>query len=220
MSLEQGLPIFPLHTVLFPGMTIPLHIFEDRYKTMINKCLDGDRTFGIALIRSGREVRGPAVPHAVGTLARISEVQRLEAGKMDIQVVGTSRFRIIAHAQERPYLVARVEPIMDNVEEEIPPSLIDDVTDAVLQYFAALADAAGKPFPNETLQVTEVEALSFFIPTMLEISAEEKQSLLETLSTTKRLEMELAILRREQRFLGLFAARQYTAIDRKRLSHN
>jgi len=104
--------------------------------------------------------------------------------------------------------------------EEVPPSLIDDVADALLQYLAALANDAGKPSPDKTLQVSEVEALSFFIATMLEISAEEKQSLLETLSTTKRLEMELAILRREQRFLGLFAARQYTAIDRKRLSHN
>ena len=70
------LPIFPLGTVLFPGMPLPLHIFEERYKRMIGRCLDGDRAFGVTLLKSGREVGGPAIPHEVGTIARIVQAGR------------------------------------------------------------------------------------------------------------------------------------------------
>ena len=75
------LPIFPLNTVLFPGARLPLHIFEERYKAMINACIDERRPFGVCLIRSGSEPGAPAEPFNVGTTAHIRQVQRLEDGK-------------------------------------------------------------------------------------------------------------------------------------------
>src|SRR6476646_8248404 len=74
------IPLFPLSTVLFPGGTLPLHIFEERYKLMISECMERQAPFEVALIKSGSEVGGPAEPHGVGTTARISRVQELEGG--------------------------------------------------------------------------------------------------------------------------------------------
>ncbi|MCH8222137.1 MAG: LON peptidase substrate-binding domain-containing protein [Chloroflexi bacterium] len=78
--MSETLPIFPLNTVLFPGAPLPLRIFEPRYREMLKRCLDGDRRFGVALIKSGPEVGGPAEPHDVGTVARIERV-RDEGGR-------------------------------------------------------------------------------------------------------------------------------------------
>ena len=87
------LALFPLNTVLFPGMPLPLHIFEERYKIMIGRCIDEDRPFGVVLIQSGTEVGNPAVPHVVGTTALIAAVKRLEDGRMNLIAVGQERFR-------------------------------------------------------------------------------------------------------------------------------
>jgi len=75
------LDLFPLHTVLFPHMRLPLHIFEPRYRVMIRACIDEERPFGVALIRSGEEVGGPAEPHGVGTTARITSHETLPDGR-------------------------------------------------------------------------------------------------------------------------------------------
>ena len=84
-----NLPLFPLNTVLFPEMPLPLHIFEVRYKQMIAKCLAGDRTFGVVLIKHGSEALGPlAEPYSIGCTARIIESQSLGEGRMEITTVG------------------------------------------------------------------------------------------------------------------------------------
>ena len=70
----SDLPLFPLNTVLFPGMVLPLHIFEERYKLMINHCLEEERPFGVLLIREGKEVGSGAVPYQVGTTTMIAVI--------------------------------------------------------------------------------------------------------------------------------------------------
>ena len=102
------LDLFPLHTVLFPQMQLPLHIFEARYRVMIRACIDEERPFGVALIRSGEEVGGPAEPHAVGTTARITRHEALPDGRMNIKAVGEERFRIDEMEQREPHLMASV----------------------------------------------------------------------------------------------------------------
>lgn len=82
------LPLFPLNTVLFPGMALRLHIFEPRYRLMVADCLANGGLFGVVLIRSGREVGEPAVPHSVGTTAHISGAERLPDGRLNIEVFG------------------------------------------------------------------------------------------------------------------------------------
>ena len=90
------LPLFPLNTVLFPGMPLSLHIFEDRYKRMIGECIDSGNPFGVVLIKRGQEANGPlAEPHEIGCTARIIEVEPLSEGRMNIVVLGQKRFRIL-----------------------------------------------------------------------------------------------------------------------------
>src|SRR5512147_2655499 len=89
------LPLFPLNTVLFPGMPISLHIFEPRYKLMIEQCIQIAQPFGVVLIREGVEALGPsAEPHQIGCSAQITQVERLEDGRMNIVAVGVERFQI------------------------------------------------------------------------------------------------------------------------------
>jgi Lon protease-like protein len=91
-------------------MPINLHIFEDRYQAMINWCIEMDQPFGINLIRQGTEANGPlAIPHDIGVTARITEVENLPEGRMNIVALGESRFRILQLKYELPYLVGQVE---------------------------------------------------------------------------------------------------------------
>ena len=86
MSKERCIPIFPLNAVLFPGVSMPIHIFEERYKRMIQECLDSTSDFGVALIETGSEVGEPAVPCSTGTLVDIVEVNKVNGGRMFISV--------------------------------------------------------------------------------------------------------------------------------------
>ena len=83
------LRLFPLNTVLFPKMPLPLHIFEERYKLMITECMEADEPFGVVLIEEGSKAFGPlAQPHAVGCTARVVQVESLEDGRMNIITIG------------------------------------------------------------------------------------------------------------------------------------
>lgn len=104
------MPLFPLNTVLFPGMPLTLHIFEERYKRLIGRCLEERHPFGVVLIREGSEALGPlAEPYYIGCSARILEVERLEEGRMNIVALGQQRFRILSLNHEKPYLTGLVE---------------------------------------------------------------------------------------------------------------
>ena len=105
------LPIFPLNSVLFPGMMLPLHIFEPRYWEMIERCEREQIPFGVVLIHEGREVGGPAIPHKVGTATRILRIERTDDARMNITTVGTQRFRILELDQSHSYLSAKVCPL-------------------------------------------------------------------------------------------------------------
>ena len=89
------IPLFPLpNLVLFPNVIVPLHIFEERYKLMINGCIDHDETFGIALLRGGAEKESAETIHRVGVTARVVQVERLQDGRLNILAEGQARFRI------------------------------------------------------------------------------------------------------------------------------
>src|SRR4051794_27122666 len=99
----RRIPLFPLNVVLFPGMPLPLHIFEPRYQEMIRHCLQGDLLFGVCLIRSGVEVGGEAEPHSVGTTCETLSVTPLGEGRMSLATVGRDRFRILRLHHDQPY---------------------------------------------------------------------------------------------------------------------
>ena len=209
MSSEaRELPLFPLNVVLFPGMALPLRVFEERYKQMIGRCLETDKEFGVVLIREGQEVGEPATPFAVGTVASIASVERFADGRMNLVTVGTRRFRCREHLQERPYRVARVVWL----DDERPPSAdcvlhAQEVRAAVEEYLEAAYALAEQP--RRPIELPEdVTALSFLVGAVLQIASAERQRLLETTTADARLEQELVYLRRETRVLQTLLRRR------------
>ncbi len=111
------LRLFPLRTVLFPGMDLQLQVFEDRYRTLVAECLEAGEPFGVVLIREGPEVGGRAVPHQVGCTARITRVAPTRDGRLSLHGVGVRRFRVVQLHDDQPYLGADVEFPVDEVTE-------------------------------------------------------------------------------------------------------
>ena len=115
------IPLFPLHTVLCPGIVLPLHVFEERYRAMTRRCLDTGDPFGVVLIRDGREVgsKGVATLAGVGAFAEIREAGRYPDGRYDLLAAATGRFAIESvDARKEPYLVAEVTALDDEVGDE------------------------------------------------------------------------------------------------------
>jgi Lon protease-like protein len=103
------LPLFPLNAVPSPSATLPLHVFEQRHKSLMSHRLEQRQPFGVVLIRSGSEVGEPAQPLDIGTTARIARVQELAEGRMNVLSVGDQRFRILHLLRQCPYLLDEVE---------------------------------------------------------------------------------------------------------------
>ena len=122
----MDIPLFPLHTVLCPGIALPLHIFEPRYRLMTQRCIDDASPFGVVLIRDGQEVGGSRLTVAnVGTLATIREAGRYPDGRYDLLVVGTARFAVEAVDTDRePYLVGSVIELGEEVGNEDRASML------------------------------------------------------------------------------------------------
>jgi uncharacterized protein len=115
------IPLFPLHTVLCPGIVLPLHVFEDRYRAMTRRCLDSGEPFGVVLIRDGREIgtKGVATLAGVGAFAEIREAGRYPDGRYDLLAAATGRFAIDSvDSQTEPYLLAEVTRLDDEVGDE------------------------------------------------------------------------------------------------------
>ena len=115
--MPRRLRLFPLNAVLFPGAALNLHIFEARYKQMINECLESGEGFGVALIADGAEAGDPNVtPHDVGSIAEIVDVQPLPFGRFYISTVGRARFRITEIVSREPYLTVSAELLEDDAQ--------------------------------------------------------------------------------------------------------
>jgi Lon protease-like protein len=121
MSARFELPIFPLNTVLFPGGVLPLKIFEQRYMAMAKDCLREDSPFGVCLIAQGTEVGVPALPHAVGTSARIAEWDMPQLGVLQVASRGGRRFRILSQQADSQGLIrAQVQWLAEEPEQPVP----------------------------------------------------------------------------------------------------
>jgi Lon protease-like protein len=202
MSSKITLPLFPLDTVLFPGQVLPLHIFEPRYRKMINQCIDKSWPFGVVLIQEGEEVGGPAIPHEVGTTARVTQVERLDGGLLDIVSVGELRFRVLTLSESSEgYLRADVTlwPWSPS-DQTISGTLADNVRDRLRRYVDLLSKASGvqmeaNDLPDEPTELACLTAIA------LQIEQLEKQDLLTSPSIVALLSKEVDLLRREMRML-------------------
>jgi ATP-dependent Lon protease len=187
------IPLFPLpNLVLFPNIVVPLHIFEDRYKSMINACVDHDEVFGLVLLRSGAEEESEQTIHRVGVSARVVEVERLEEGRLNILCEGESRFRIYRFTQQVPFWKGTVE-FFEDQEFRTPEALYDQVAELYRGVAALSAKLSGSD-PAELVLPESGTDLSFMVSYVLDIEHEEKQKLLEMSSTPERLRMLVAHL--------------------------
>jgi len=187
--MVQQLPLFPLATVLFPGATLNLHIFEERYRTMISQCLEQNRPFGVVYLRSGDEVSEGrptsrlAETANVGTVAEISANVRLDDGRYLLTATGLRRFSIRRILQRVPYIIAAV---VDLPEEGGPQ--VDAAAHALRtvygRYWQAISVASGTPIEVEDLS-TEPEAMGYQLAERLQVPDELKQRWLETELSTR-----------------------------------
>ncbi len=206
------LPIFPLNTVLFPGMPLKLHIFEERYKLMIGRCYHSGQPFGVALIKSGQEVGGRAEPFLIGCTAIISEMEPLPGGRMNIVAVGRERFMAHNFKYDQPFLVAEVENLaLANADTITLNRTSRTLRPWVQRYLQTLADASETKFdiqqlPDEPLQ------LAYLASFLLNVQIEQKQDLLSIDSADELVSNLRTIYRREVTLLDAMLTPQ-TADD-------
>ena len=192
----QWLPLFPLNVVLFPHMPLPLHVFELRYRQMIADCLVEGHSFGVVAIREGSET-GPSTPYDVGTLAKIVRIDRLDDGRMNLLVTGTSRFTILETSSDRPYLRGKVSFIPEAGDDlDATAHLTEQTGMAFREYSNLLRELVGQK-ADEAEPPMEPELLSYLIAAALNLQVEEKQTLLAEPRTDTRLKLELRLVRKE-----------------------
>ena len=203
MTEPRLIALFPLGLVLFPGAVIPLHIFEERYKLMINRCLESDGVFGVVLIRQGWEVGPVAEPYDVGTFARIVKTERLDDGKLTLTLAGDGRFRLLRQVPGEPYLQAEVESV-DEDASGVPERLVRLVR-AQFETYVQTIRRLSRQHEGTVLLPGRPLDLSYAVAASLQISRTEQQLLLEE-SAADRIAHESQILRREALLLARLGA--------------
>jgi uncharacterized protein len=189
------LPLFPLQTVLYPGLLIPLHVFEDRYRQMFKRVLDGERRFGVVAIVRGRDVDADATYHPVGCVAEVAEVRRHADGRLDVVARGRSRFRIDGVTQAAPYIVAEVSTLPEAAGEAAEQRSVK-AGRLFTRYVATLLRMAGEQVESIDIPDDPVAA-SYLVAAGLQIDLADKQRLLTLPSAAERLAAEAVLLRRE-----------------------
>jgi ATP-dependent Lon protease len=186
----RELPLFPLpEVVLFPGRPLPLHIFEFRYRMMINTILGSDRRFGVLMWDPATRKAAP-----VGCCAEILQYQRLPDDRMKVWTLGQQRFRVLEYVREKPYYVGLVEWIEDCPPQEDLRTLATEVEQLlrdVVRLSSKLMDQRIE-LPDDIPSLpTE---LSYWVAGNLYGVAPEQQGLLEMQDTSERLTREAEIL--------------------------
>ncbi len=194
--MTRRLRLFPLNAVLFPGAVLNLHIFEPRYKQLINECLESGEGFGVSLIAEGSEAGDPNVmPHDVGSVAEIVDVQPLPFGRYFISTIGRERFRIEQIVSREPYLVVEVETVEeDDADDEESDDLLVAVRNLFEQYLDIIVEFSGQETSVEL--PSDAQGTSFLIGDSLQIAEAVKQRLLELSDTKTRLRAEREFLER------------------------
>jgi ATP-dependent Lon protease len=186
----SDLPLFPLPVVLFPGVPLPLHIFEPRYRQMLIDIRLSNNLFGLSYFDSSTsDSEVPPVGH-VGCVAEVTETQTFPDGRSTILTLGVIRYRIESYVERGdPYLVAHVSYFEDDDEDE---SMLAATAREVAETFTRIAQAV-RTINDERASLpditdTEPQRLSFLVAAAMEIEADVKQELLELRSTSERLE--------------------------------
>ncbi len=226
--MSGRLPLFPLGTVLFPGVVLPLHVFEERYRVLVRDLLElpeAERRFGVIAIRSGREVGADGVGalHEVGCIARVRQVEAQEDGRFVLLTTGAERFRLDTldgPEHGTPYPTGLVTELPDELGSAEEAVLLDRAVRAAFSaYLSALGTASGQrieapDLPEDTLTLGHAVAATVLV------DLDERQRLLASVDGVARLRAELMLLRREVTLLGALTAAPAPELTRGPVSLN
>jgi len=189
------IPIFPLPLVAFPNSFVPLHIFENRYRVMMKDVQEGDSTFGIVMAYKG----GIA---SIGCLVKLTNLEQLEDGRMNINTLGTSRFELEELCGEKPYNQARVHILPE--EEPTPRAslLARDVKQALHDVYKLSSKLDDRDYQPPEDVPTDPVKLSFWISSRIIGDLLQQQKLLELDSVEARLKSEFSFLDSARKYIG------------------
>jgi Lon protease-like protein len=219
LTRSAYIPLFPLNVVLFPGMMLPLHIFEKRYQAMVKACIsNADQTFGVILAKS-RQAVAPGVAnlypndlYEVGTTAHITAVEHLKDGRMNIITVGQERFVIKSiKASEHDYLLGEVDPFLmqGNSNTALVDRLTQKLKTMVRNYIDQLASASGEDLSGATLPA-DPQALAYLAGAAMQGPLPDKQRLLAADSLSSLIVKTVNVLDKENQILA-YMLRAYQA---------
>jgi uncharacterized protein len=197
--MSDGFPMFPLGTVLFPHALLPLHVFEPRYRALTQRCLEGDKEFGVVLIERGHEVGGGDVRFDVGTVARIVQAGQFEDGRWMLVTVGVQRFRVVEWLPDDPHPLAHVERLDEGSASGI--TTVAEIA-AQLRRVLALRSELGEPVPSLDVDLADdpVQA-SFEAAALAPLGPLDAQRLLELDDPGERIDRLAGILTEEAQVL-------------------
>lgn len=208
-SEKTVISLFPLQgVVLFPGMNLPLFIFEERYKKMILSCLEKDKSFGVVFAKGNMCAE-------VGTRAEIIDVEKLEEGKMNILAEGKSRFKISKFISEEPYHEAEIQPYEDkevDVDNKLKKALLEvkNLSSKALSIFDSIS---GEELSNKLTLPDDPNELLFLVAANLTCSLEIKQDILEIRSIKQRTNKIHNLLKEEIKRLEIVLKNKETQKD-------
>ena len=209
--MTDTLPLFPLGTVLFPGMLLPLHIFEDRYKELVRDLLDGPepRRFGVIAIKKGREtgVEGVSSLYEVGCTATLRETEGNDDGGYEVVAVGTQRFRLDAVDESRAYLQGEVEFLAEDEGDSAAAGRAAHLVAGAFQAYLDVLTAQGLAQVNVPEVPEEPVLLSYLVAASMIIDLPDRQALLAEPDSLSRLTAERAMLVHETTMLQTLTAR-------------
>ncbi|MFH8793130.1 LON peptidase substrate-binding domain-containing protein [Streptomyces sp. NPDC017941] len=241
------LPLFPLDSVLFPGLVLPLNIFEERYRAMMRELLkvpdEEQRQFAVVAIRDGREVapsapglpdqtaqpaQGPAAGfgddplrafHEVGCVADAATIREREDGGFEVLATGTTRVRLRSVDASGPFLTAELEPLEEKPGEEAG-ALAEGVLRAFRSYQKRLAGARERSLASGTELPDDPSVVSYLVAAAAVLDTPTKQRLLEATDTASRLRDELKLLRAETAIIRNLPSLPATELTRGTTSLN
>jgi uncharacterized protein len=223
--VSEGLPIFPLSTVLFPGVTLPLHIFEERYRSLISSLLQRpegeDRMFGIVAIREGYEVgtRGVHSVQRLGCSAQLTSVQPYDDGRFDIEVVGGRRFRVDALDTGGEFLVGEVAWLDEPAGDEAPEAAARALQTFEV-YRGALAELTGRDITTVVGVPVDPTVLSYELAAACMLTQQDRQALLEADDSAARLRLATEMMRTEMSAIRALPSLPATEVARTGWSPN
>jgi Lon protease-like protein len=219
------MPMFPLNTVVFPGVSVPLHVFEDRYRALVHELLriedPTERLFGSVAIREGYEVgeRGGQSLHRVGCVLQLTDVTSHPDGTFDIVAVGRGRMRLDAIDTSGPFLTGTIDLIDDDREGPVDRALAAMALETFERYRERLSEVHGEPVLTGDLP-RDPTYLSWSLAATALLTLRDRQALLEAEDASLRLTLVTGMLRDELRAMSAIASLPAVEVARTGWSPN